>query len=90
MNRFDQLVHDLKEGNLNLTHIQIAYRAYLREGKDVPDSIKDILGGRGEALSGLIYSIFKLVREAEGSVELAYGRGYQAGREDEREQQRNA
>jgi hypothetical protein len=84
MNRFDQLVQDLKDGKLNMTHIQIAYRAYLREGKDVPDEIKDLLGGRSEAMSGVIYSIFKLVREVEGTVELAYNRGYQAGQEDKK------
>ena len=82
MNKFEQLVQDLKDGKLNMTHIQIAYRAYLREGKDVPDAIKDILGGRGEAMSGVIYSIFKLVREIEGTVELAYNRGVQVGREE--------
>jgi hypothetical protein len=82
MNKFEQLVEDLKDGKLNMTHIQIAYRAYLRESKDIPDALQDILGGRGEKMSGLIYTIFKLVREVEGTVELAYNRGVQVGKED--------
>lgn len=82
MNKFDQLVEDLKDGKLTLTHIQIAYRAYLRESKHLPDALKDILGGRSDKYSGVHYKIFRLLKEVEGTVELAYNRGVQVGREE--------
>ena len=83
MNKFEQLVKDLKDGKLNLTHIQIAYRAYLRESKHIPDGVKDLLGGRSDQFSGIHWKIFRLMREIEGTVVLAYERGVQVGKEEE-------
>ncbi len=82
MNKFDQLVEDLKTGALSLTHIQIAIRAWVRERDDLPDEIKDLLAGRGESFSGIIYKQMRLVREIIGTVELAFNRGHMAGGED--------
>lgn len=51
-NKFDKLVDDLLEGRLTLTHIQIAYRTYLRRSKHIPIGTKNILCGDGD--SGLV------------------------------------
>lgn len=85
MNKFDQLVQDLDDNKLSFLHIQIAMRTHIRNRKNFPDEIKDLLCGRGDSNAGLIYRIFRLVNEVSGSLELAYGRGYQAGGEDKEE-----
>lgn len=77
MDKFSQLVEDLVHGDLTLTHIQTAVRASIRQRKDVPEGIKDLLAGRGNSYSGLIYRQFKLIDEMIGSMELAYRRGEQ-------------
>ncbi len=74
MNRFDQLVEDLNNGNLTHTHIQIAYRTYIRQNDNIPEGIKDILCGV-EATGGLIGRAFNQISEIIGGVELAYRRG---------------
>lgn len=77
MNKFDQLVEDLVNGDLGLTHVQIAIRTSVRRRKDIPDGVKNLLCGEGEHYSGLIYTMFKPIQEAIGTVELAYRRGKQ-------------
>lgn len=80
MNKFEQLVEDLKTGSLSLTHIQMAIRAYIREDKEIPDRIKDLLCGQGESQAGLILNTFNLIRETIGSMKLAYKRGEGGGK----------
>jgi hypothetical protein len=75
MNKFDQLVEDLLEGRLTLNQMQMAIRAFIRQRDDLPDGVKDLLAGRGEAFSGLIYKMFKPIQEVIGSMEMAYRRG---------------
>lgn len=77
MDKFSQLVEDLVNGDLGLTHIQMAIRASIRQRKDLPDGIKDLLAGSGEANAGTVYRVFKLIEEVIGSMELAYRRGSQ-------------
>lgn len=76
-NKFSQLVEDLVSGDLGLTHVQIAIRASIRQSKDLPDGIKDLLAGSSETNAGIVYRVFKLIEEMIGSVELAYRRGSQ-------------
>ena len=76
-NKFDQLVEDLVNGDLGLTHIQMAIRTSIRQRKDIPEGVKDLLCGSSAHDSGLIYSMFKPIKEAIGTVELAYRRGSQ-------------
>lgn len=75
MNRFDQLVQDLIHNRITLNQVQMAIRASIRENPGVPDEVKDILCGRGEAYAGLVYKMFKSIGEAIASVELAFRRG---------------
>lgn len=75
MNKFDQLVEDLTTGKISHTMLQIAYRAAIRQRKDLPEGIKDLLCGRSEYHAGLIYQQFKVISETIGSMELAYRRG---------------
>jgi len=81
MNKFDQLVHDLKTGKITHIQLQIAFRASIRERDDIPDPIKDILCGRSESHSGVIYKAFAVIYEIIGCTTLAYKRGHQAGQE---------
>ena len=74
MNKFDQLVDDLKTGKLTLNMIQIAIRAYVRESKHTPIEVVDILCGSGDNNAGLIYKQFKLISETLGAMELAVRR----------------
>jgi hypothetical protein len=71
----------LETGDLGLTHIQIAIRTSIRNRKDIPDGIKDILCGKGESSAGFIFKTFNIMREMIGSLELAYLRGKQEGDE---------
>ncbi len=82
MNRFDQLVDDLTTGKLGLTLVQQAIRLYIRNREDIPDPIKDILCGGSRANAGLICRIFMGINETIGSMELAYRRGVEIGKED--------
>lgn len=78
MNKFDQLVDDLITGELNPTHIRMAYKAYIKYRKDIPDEIKDLLcgGKQGKSTSdGLIDKTFNLMSNIIGWVEIAYKRG---------------
>jgi hypothetical protein len=75
MNKFDQLVQDLLDGKLSLNQMQMAIRAFVRQRDDLPEGIKDLLCGRGEASAGLIYKMYKPIQEAIGSMEMAYRRG---------------
>lgn len=79
LDRFSQLVEDLTTGKLTLTQVQIAIRASIRDRKDVPDEVKDLLCGGGSGLgghsAGIIYRMFNNIQEVIGTVELAYRRG---------------
>lgn len=78
MNKFDQLVEDLKDGSLSLNQIQIAIRTWIRQKDNFPEEIKDLLAGKpGDG--GLIGDCFQLMRQVMGSVELAYRRGKHRG-----------
>lgn len=74
MNRFDQLVQDLVDGKLTHNHLQIAYRAYIRQNSNTPEGIKDILCGVDTG-SGLIGRAFDQISEMVGGMELAFRRG---------------
>jgi len=78
-NPFEQLLNWLKDGTLNYNMIQIAYRACIRQRKELPEGIKDLLGGSDERRTGLLYRMFENISQVIGCVELAYRRGYQAG-----------
>lgn len=80
MDKYNQLVEDLVVGNLNLIHIQIAIREYVRRSKNIPDNIKDILSGTDEANPGLIFKMFLNIQLIIGNIELAYRRGVHAGK----------
>ncbi len=84
-NSFSQLVNDLTDGTLGHNHIQMAYREWVRRRDDVPDAIKDILSGRGEAMPGLLSVQFRTIAQTIGALELAWRRGYQAGWEEAKE-----
>jgi hypothetical protein len=75
MNKFDQLVDDLEKGQLTLNMIQIAIRAYIRQRKNLPTGIKDLLSGSNESDPGIIYIMFKPIQQVIGAMELAYRRG---------------
>ena len=75
--KFTQLVQDLQRGDLTLTHIQSAYRTYLRRREDLPDGIKGLLCGE-ENTGGLVGQQFSFISKLVGNLELAYRRGEQS------------
>lgn len=79
MNKFEQLVDDLKTNKITHNQLQMALRASIREDEHLPAEIKDILCGAGEANAGLIYRMFRPIREVVGACELAYLRGKAEG-----------
>ncbi len=87
-NPFTNLVKYLNDGTLGHNHIQMAYREWVRRRDDIPDAIKDILSGRGEAETGLLLPIFRSIGQLIGGLELAWRRGYQAGCEETIEKQK--
>lgn len=80
-NAFEQLLKWLDDGTLGHNHIQIAYRAHVRNSKVLPEAIKGLLGGTNEGDVGILFTVFKLISFIQGNMELAYRRGYQAGLE---------
>lgn len=72
--KFTELVASLDSGELNLTHIQIAYRQHIKNSENVPDEVKSILCGNDENNSGLLYKHFALISSLVGSMELAVRR----------------
>ena len=81
-NAFEQYLRWLNDGSLGGNLIQIGYRAHTRARKDIPEGIKGILAGTSDSDSGVLFLAFKLINRIEGSIELAYRRGYQAGLQD--------
>ncbi len=75
MNKFDQLVNDLDTGKLTPNMLQMAYRAHIRNSKQIPEGVKDFLCGCGDSNGGLILKMFQPIREVIGTMELAYRRG---------------
>lgn len=73
--KFTQLVDDLVSGKLGLIHIQNAIRASIRQRKDIPEGVKDLLAGKGDTNPGLIFYMFRPIGQAMGTVELAFRRG---------------
>lgn len=74
-NKFDQLVEDLTTDKISWTMLQTAVKASIRNRKDLPEGIKDLLCGRSAHHAGLIQKHFQLISETIGSMELAYRRG---------------
>jgi hypothetical protein len=81
LNPYEQLEQWIVDGELGLRHLEIAYRASMRECKALPKGIRDILGGKTDS-TGLIGRLFSCISGAMGSMELAWRRGYQEGYED--------
>ena len=74
MNKFDQLVDDLKTGRLTFNQLQIAMRASIRESEHTFPEYVDLLCGSGETNPGLIYMMFKPITQLAGAFELAVRR----------------
>lgn len=81
-NSFQELTDHLNNGELGHNHIQIAYRAWLRQREDLPVGIRDLLGGKNETDAGLVYTLFRAISQAIGVCELANRRGNHGGIHD--------
>ena len=84
MNEFDRLIANLKFGELSITHLELAYREYLRRRKNIPEGVTNLLVPKEHA--GLI-NFASDMREIAGNIELAYRRGIQEGKEFNQEEQ---
>jgi len=73
--KFTQLVDDLVSGDIGWNLIQMALRQYVRRSKELPEGIKDLLAGKDESNTGLIYRMFMPISDMIGNMELAYRRG---------------
>ena len=71
-NIFDQLVNDLLDGSLTLTHLQIAIRTYIRRRKNFPIYVKGLLAGEAEGDSGLIGLHFRVITQTIAAMELVH------------------
>lgn len=80
-NAFAELLDNLNKNKLGHNQVQIAYRAWVRQSKNIPDGIKDLLCGK-EGYVSLLYEAFSLISQIIGNMELAYRRGYSAGLEE--------
>lgn len=74
-NKYYQLVEDIKSNELPLIIVIGAIRQSIRENKNIPDGIKDLLCGQGGADSGYIVKQFQVMKDMIGKMELAYRRG---------------
>jgi vacuolar-type H+-ATPase subunit I/STV1 len=73
MNSYQRLVNDLKSGELNLTHVDLAVMEWLHSRPELPEGIKNLLAEKEGG--GIIRSLFKQMKQTIGNMELAYRRG---------------
>lgn len=81
MNAHEQLSKSLKGGEINHNNIQIAYRAWIRQRQDIPESVRGLLGGHKDD-PGLLDELFRGISHVIGATELPYRRGYAEGFKD--------
>lgn len=74
MDKFTQLVADLKSGELGINHIAIALSVYYRDAEHLPEGVRNIIGGVSEG-NGIIHKHFNILQSTIGAIELAYRRG---------------
>jgi hypothetical protein len=74
--KFTQLVNDLLKGDLTPLLLILAYKEYLRRRKDLPEEIKSLLVGN-DTLTTPINKMWSAIQMYVGNVELAYRRGSQ-------------
>jgi hypothetical protein len=71
MDKYSQLVKDLKTNKLTMLHIRQAIRQYYRDSPHIPEEAKTILCGTSND-SGLISKVFNLMSGIIGGMELVY------------------
>lgn len=76
MNKFDQLVEDIVNGELTISHIEMAYRESIRRKTTMSEGVKNLLVGKEGA--GLV-KFASHIGEIVGNMELSYLRGRQGG-----------
>lgn len=81
LNAYDRLVDDLINDRLCLTLIKIAIKEYIRRREDIPKGVRNLLCGDNPSGSGYIERQFSIIQGIIGTMELAYRRGVQEGRE---------
>lgn len=79
---FQDLVDDIANGYISINMIQIALCAGISRWPCLPEKVKDLICGRGENYSGYIRRAFGGIKEAIGSIELAYRRGNSTKEDD--------
>lgn len=72
MHAFDRLVKDLDSGELSIRLLELAYREHIRNRKDIPEGVKNLLVPHEGA--GLIHFAAN-VGQIVGNMELAFRRG---------------
>ena len=72
-NKYYQLVKDLKSGELPLSIVFMAIRAYVRDNERIPEGARTLL--TGPEGSGYLAAQFHIIHDVIGKMELAYRRG---------------
>jgi hypothetical protein len=68
MNPFEQLMAWLEDGTLGRKQLLIAYRASVRNQKDIPEGARNLA-------EPLLRTIFRVAEEITGNLHLSYLRG---------------
>jgi hypothetical protein len=78
VNKYDQLVADLLSGDLSVRMVGLAIQSYIRRRNEIPEGVKSLVCNVNSG-NGLIGSMFELLQEIIGRMELSYRRGMQEG-----------
>lgn len=70
---YERLVKDLNSGEIKIRDIDIAYMVHIKQRKDIPEGVKNLLVQREGG--GIIRSLFKQISQTVGNMEVAYRRG---------------
>lgn len=76
------LIDDIADGYISINTVQIALCAGISRWPDLPEGVKDLICGKGESYTGYIRRAFGGIKEAIGSIELAYRRGNSTKEDD--------
>lgn len=78
LNEYERLLRNLETQEFTITHLELAYREYIRRRKDIPEGARNLLCG-SEGSGSLQFA--STIKALVGNVHLAYMRGRQEGNE---------
>lgn len=78
LNEFGRLVENLRSNEFTISHLEMAYRYYIKTRKDIPEGVRNLLV-EAEGAGSLKFA--QQIKTLVGNVHLGYLRGRQEGKD---------